>query len=268
MVKWMTVNELPKSKSMYKKVAILSEGRFNDGSLHLGTGYWHVYCDNGVMKGKLVTTSIPTEKVKAVAFESDFLDEYNEQVNKTQEVMKNNDENVKKDEKTGFTGWSYTYKDDGKSKPTSEFIKVNSNKDGKVQYFVNGKMKHEFNDIDEYRNWKTKALSSNQEKKNEIQRFGGIDEMFDDFDWPMFEPWRWFFDRSPFSNKWLTDPWNQFLLSDDKQREDEPAPKEEKKEPEKKNEIKDEEKVTISVGELKELVNDAVKKAIEDLKKD
>ena len=146
MAKWMTIGELPKGEEMHKKVVILAEGRFQNGRLHVTTGYWHVYCVGNELVGRLECADVPLESIKAVAFESDFLDEYNDTVKETTEIMKQdvtkdgckncacktNDEKKVSSPKTGFTGWSYTYRDNGKDEPTREFIKLSSKDDGKV----------------------------------------------------------------------------------------------------------------------------------------
>ena len=142
---------------------------------------------------------------------------------------------AKKNDETmgGFTGWSYTYKDNGKDEPTREFIKVNSDGDGKVKYYVNGKLDHEFKDITEYKSWLKKMFLRKNEKcgnvtKEDISYFPTFGDLFDEFVGDRtslfgsqikqlkklfedvanteIEPWDWLSTNNMFPKKWLKNP--------------------------------------------------------------
>ena len=231
MINWKKPNELPLNDNMYKKIVILSYGKFNSGMVHVNTGYWHVYCSDGQWIGTLRDTHLLTEQIIAWTYADEVAQDYlSNETNKEKEeplqIMKNNEE------KTEFTGWSYSYKDDGKGKPASEFIKLNTTPEGTVQYFKNGKLDRQFNNIDEYRLWVRKMFLPKNERcgnvtKGEVAHFPTMSEVFDE----MFgnkhclysdsfkdirsmldcfmndmEPWEWLSSRKMFPQRWLKNP--------------------------------------------------------------
>lgn len=93
-LEWKNVEELPMDEASYKKVLLLTEGRFSGStSLHVVTDYWHVFLDdrdydlnvydkkkklseNKFSYGRLGERKVPFNKIKGWMFADKLIQLY------------------------------------------------------------------------------------------------------------------------------------------------------------------------------------------------